>query len=513
MANALDLSRELFTRNGGLEAHSGSTFQWTNGYTMFGAQKSDARGELLLPDKRTEVAFSSGERTILALKSRLLVENYGPAGALRKLAQLVGPLKLQADSGDPKWDALAEGWFNRVTESPMLFDAGGRYNLASYQTRCLFRSWVEGDCFTVLTASQSGRAQVKGYDGLCVETAPKQLPPAWIDGVLCDIRTGFPLGYSFRERDAKNKPFYRVLEGSKVIHNANHWTFAARRGVPALAHALNNFQDLLESDAFVKQAIKVASMIGITRKADPGPGPPVNFGVGSPLQRSTFTPPTATETTTTLPLPTQTFEHAIEGGIVSTAPFEALHDARPHPNFMAYKEALFRETAWGIGFPPQLLFWMDDPGGAWTRTILDDAAKTIAGYHANFLGPMVKRLWAHTIALGIKRGDVEAPQRGNWLKLRLTPPRNITADLGKIGKLNIELRRSLQTTFSHLYEELGMDWESELDQCGREFAYLMQLETKYGLPEGAMTHALLPQQAAASMFAPEQPAKPGQAAE
>jgi hypothetical protein len=147
---------------------------------------------------------------------------------------------------------------------------------------------------------------------------------------------------------------------------------------------------------------------------------------------------------------------------------------------------------------------MDDPGGAWTRTILELTAKAVADHHAQHQAPMVRRLWAYTIAMGIKRGDVPSPQRGTWTKIRLTPPRNITADLSKIGRLNIELRQHLQTTFAHLYEELGLDWESELEQTAREARYLIDLEGKYNLPTGMLTQALFSQQSASALLANQQ---------
>jgi hypothetical protein len=486
-------------------AWTGSPYYGYWGHSYFGAQESDARGRLILPDKRTEVAFKASERTVLALKSRVLADSYGPGGALRNLAGLIGALKVQADSGDVAWNTIAEEYFNRVTSSPLTFDAGGRFTLNTYQVMTTYRRFLDGDMFTVLTTSQSGHARVKGYEGLCVEAGPDQKAPLWIDGVKCDIRTGFPLAYCFAERDATNEPYYSIIDATKVMHHTTQWTFSGRRGVPALAHCLNNFHDLLESDSFVKQSIKVASMIGITRRADPGPNAsPFNLGVAAPLSQSVWQSPSATTNGETVPAPKVKYEEAIEGGIVSTAPFDVLHDERPHPNFMEYKRALLREAAYGLGFPFQVLYWMDDPGGAWTRTILELTAKAIADHHAQHQAPMVRRLWAYVIAMGIKRGDVPSPQRGTWTKIRLTPPRNITADLSKIGRLNIELRQHLQTTFAHLYEELGYDWESELEQTAVEARYLIDLEKKYDLPPGMLSQALLPQQAAGAMFAKEE---------
>jgi hypothetical protein len=499
-------ARDVFTARKRPEASVGGTYYgygWSNS-PYFAAQSSEARGHLLLPTKWTEDMLNAPARTVLALKSRVLVENYGPAGALWSLANLIGSLKVQANSGDQAWDTQAEEYFNRVTNSPLTFDAGGVFTLATYQVMMTYRRMVDGDAFTVFTTSQSGHGRVMGHEGLMVEQDDTQKSPEWVDGIRWNPQTRFPLAYNFIGRGPKGEQQNTVMPAHVVMHHMTKRSFSARRGTPALAHAINNFHDLIESDSFIKQAIKVASLIGLTRKSDPGPtGTPHNLGLGAPLQQANYYPPTASTAPTTKPAAQLKFEEAVEGGLMSTAPFEIVHDGRPHPNFQLYKMALMRETASGLGISPQLLFCMDDPGGAWSRILLDKDAKAIADHHSYYLAPMVRRTWAYVVALGIKKGDVKAPQRGNWMKIRLTPPRSLTADIGRMGKLSIELRQHLQTTFARLYEEMGMDWEDELRQCAREAQYLIELEKEFALPAGYLTQSLFPQNAATSLVAPQ----------
>lgn len=474
------------------------------GSSYFGAQTSDSRGRLILPNIRTEDQIRAPERTILALKSRLLAENYGPGAALRNLATLIGALKPQSASKDEAWRPLAEDYFDRVTNSPLTFDAGGRFTLTTYQPMTTFRRMVDGDMATVLGRSNSGHARVMGYEGLCIETGPKQMPPDWIDGVRCNPQTRFPLQYSFAERGPKGETVYRIVDAASVIHHMTSWSFGARRGVPALAHALNDFHDIIETKSFQKQMIKVASLIGLTRRSDAGPAAmPYNLGIGTPLQSSAWQPPTAAAPVTTEPEQKMRFEEAVEGGMMSTAPFDVVHDDRPHPNGEEFKKSLLRECAIGLNFPPQLLFYMDDPGGAYARIILEMAARAIIDHHVNHLAPMVRRLWAYVIALGAQTGEIPYPSTSDWMKIRLTPPRMPTADIGRTGRLMIELRRACLTSHSRLYEEQGLDYEEEMEQCAREFQQLMQLEVKYGLPSGVLTQSLLSPQAAAMMAQPD----------
>jgi len=475
-------------------AHFASGGYWGSSY--FGAQASDSRGRMVLPSQWTEDQLRTPERTLLALKSRVLAENYGPGGALWNLANLIGGLKPQAAGRDTEWNEMAEAYFNRVTQSPLTFDAGGRFTLPTYQVMTTYRRMVDGDMATALARSESGHARVMGYEGLCIEAAPDQKAPEWIDGIRCDPRTRFPLEYSFAERDAKGRTVYRKLPAAVVMHHTTQRSFGARRGLPALAHALNDFHDIIETKGFQKQMIKVAALIGLTRRADPGmQGPAYNLGLGAPLQQQPWQPPNEVAPPATEPEVKLKFEQAVEGGLMATAPFDIVHDDRPHPNGEEFKKSLYREAAIGLNFPPQLLFYMDDPGGAYARIILEMAARAIMDHHVNHLAPMVRRLWAYVIALGIKMKEVPEPSASDWMKIRLTPPRMPTADLGRTGKLMIELRRACLTSYSRLYEELGLDYEEELRQCAAEFRMQLDLEEEFRLPAGALTQSLMAPQA------------------
>lgn len=475
-------------------AVAGATVVWGGGTSYFGAQQSDARQALILPPKDAALGLRADARTLLALKSRVFAENYGPGGALSLLASMIGALKVQSISGDNAWSARAEEYFNQVTGSGLSFDAGGRINLPMWQVLSTKRRLVDGDMFSVFTDSpSSGRIRLMGYEGLCVEQGKGCDGPGWADGIDCDPVTRFPRQYCFVERNAKGVAVNRILPGRAVHHHMTNGTFSGRRGVPALAHCLNNFQDIIETTAFQKQALKVAALIGLTPEDDANPGGPMTqMGVSGPLQRETIYLPPTTVATATVPAIRATFEQAMEGGLVATRPMKAVHDERPHPNGEVFKQTLLREAAIGLGMPPQLMFFMDDPGGAYARIILEMAARTVADHHVNHLAPFMRRVWATVVARGMELGEIPQPSSGDWMKIKLTPPRMPTADLGKMGRLYIELRKTCLQNHRGIYEELGLDHEDEIDQCGKELKLMLDTEKKYGLPLGALTNSLLP---------------------
>jgi hypothetical protein len=74
----------------------------------------------------------------------------------------------------------------------------------------------------------------------------------------------------------------------------------------------------------------------------------------------------------------------------------------------------------------------------------------------------------------------------------------MSADLGRIGRLNIEMRKVFLTTAATHFEELGLDWEDEFTQGAKEIAFLRNLETSTpGLLPGDMTSWITPTPAAA----------------
>lgn len=481
------------------ESHPASAPSAHGGYvghtSYFGAQRSQSRGRLVLGPKDTKRQLSLQARTVMALKSRVLAENYGPGAALWNLAGLIGDLRARSASKDVTWAALANDYFTRVTQSPLTFDAGGRLTIAEYQRLMTYRRFVDGDMFSVLTESQSGHGRVMGYEGLCVESGPEHKEAdGWHDGVKCNSNR-FPLAYSFLNVDDSGKASYKVLPALSVVHHATFRDFSGRRGVPALAHCLNDFQDIIETKAFQKQMIKVASLIGLARKNDSvtASGLPQRFGAAAPILHSPTVSPHELEQSSSQAATLPSFEEAVEGGLLSSVAMDVIHDDRPHPNGEEFKKSLLREAAIGLGFPPPLVFFMDDPGGAWVRVELELAARAIAAHHVHYLAPFVRRVWTYIIAKGISIGELPEPAADDWRKIKLTPPRMPTADLGRMGRLYIELRKALMTTHQRYYEELGFDWEDELDQAARELRHVMDLEAEHRLPPGSLSGWLMGQ--------------------
>lgn len=457
--------------------------QRMTGHAIFGGssgfiatQESPARGRMVLFGEDTKKQLSPLARTVLILKSRTLVENFGPAKAIWNLAELIGSLKPQARSGDPKWDALAEARFDQIANSPLAFDRAGRRTFYTYQTFATFRRYVDGDFFSFLTETTTGGAAVAGRESHLCRGGEGD---GWYDGVLTDAN-GFALRYNFRSMEG-GKDY--VVDRAKIHHHATFGTGDATRGTPALAHAINNFHDILETTGFVKRAIKTAALMGITRRQDASSNgtPPSLYGMGASTSTDVFSAPGCTTSTEK----SVTIEDVFDAGLLSSVPLDTLHDDRPHPNSEEFQKRLLREAALGLGVPPQILFFMDSPGGAEIRTHLDIFDRFIKAQHQNYLIPFCQRFWTYCIAKEIKSGRLPEPD-GEFWKVRWSPPKSITADIGKMGALTIQLRKAGLMTDADHYEAMGKDYESELEQVAKEQRLRADLADKYKIDPATM---------------------------
>jgi hypothetical protein len=465
----------------------------------FGTQASETRKPLYNFQADPARQLTPYARHSLDVQAQTLVANNGLAACLRSLARTVGFLTPQARTGDASYDAALEEAFARVANSPLIFDAAGADTFYSYQVATTETRLIRGDLFSLFTETTTGAARIASRGAQSVGGTPVKPIPGWFDGILSND-DGYPLAYNFLGANGSSQQ----VDARSVFHHRNRHALGAQRGVTSLSHALNHLRDMIETIAAWKSSIKTAAEVAITRKQDTPHGiAPSSLGLNGPIQSDPFSPPDfSPDPEATVPDLPVAFEEYMQSGLFSQVPLDVLHDDRPHPNALAFHDTLKKEVALGIGVPHQLLFFMDDPGGAWSRILLEALIKFIAAQYLDHLRPFCQRFWSYAISKEIKAGRLDpAPRRMSPQKMwnvRWTPPRSMSADLGRIGRLNIEMRKVFLTTAATHFEELGLDWEDEFTQGAKEIAFLRNLETSTpGLLPGDMTSWITPTPAAA----------------
>lgn len=470
---------------------------------FFATQESSSRGRMVLMPQDTRQTLSPWSLDILRLKSRTLVENFGPAKALQYISWLVGPLRPNSTSGDPKWSALAEKRFAEIVMEPLLFHTGGRLNFYQAQTRIgLYHPWVDGDAFSIFTRSRAGFGAVALREGHNVQQ-PANADDSWNNGVKL-IDDSYPAGYFFAARNGTG----RALPSSAVHHHGigGYAGLDSTRGFPVLAHAINNFHDIIETTGFLKAAIKTAAQVGLSvRQADANSAIGDMAGLTVSLSQNQFQPPDYSGGITPPAPKTASYEDVMSGSVVSRVPLEALHDDRPHPNQMEFKNSLLREAAQGLHLPPEVMYFMDAPGGTDLRFKIEVLAKFIANCHRDHILPWCQKMWNYIIGIEMAEGRLPYPSQGEYTKVRWTPQKDISVDFGRMGKLYIELRKHLMFTFQRFFASLSYEWEDELEQMAIEERKMIDLEEKYDLPKGRLSEKLASHSNVTASF-DEQPA-------
>lgn len=424
------------------------------------------------------------DRIELMLLSRTLVENTAAAKALWTVAKNIGALRPIPRSGDDAWDKLAKKAFDARAYSPRIFDAGGRWNFETFQVFSTLARWRDGDLFAILTQTDEGGARIAVREGHCVASPPGAKSAEWNDGVRINKDT-FPLGYNFRAGKVG-----KYLDHTSVHHFAQWVTEGGARGVPALAHALNHIRDRGEIWSYLKDAIKIAAKMGLSPKSAEGMLA-AGGGIGDAGDLDPFAPPDHPQTGEAREERTVQVETVMNGTLMAPEPMEVLVDPRPHPNVMTATDKLLEEVAIGLGVSPAIMYFMRGANGPEARIDLDSFLKFILAEYAWHLIPFCQRFWTYFISLEMKAGRLPYPSKGDgFWQVRWAIPRNITADIGRIGKLNIDMLKHRMLSYQSHFEALGLYWLDEFRQMAIEARAIDDLETEFGLKPGRLSDAL-----------------------
>lgn len=439
-----------------------------------GANQSDRRGWIYWPTLDSKRELDSYSRTELLRKSRWLRANFGLATRIcTGLADLIGYLSPVSISGDEKWDDLADGlWEDRAHEASVV-DAAGQFGIRSMQIELNRAAFGDGDVLPVLVKGSTDGVMLATYEAHQIRN-PREADRSWIDGVKIN-KFRRHVAYGLAEEDGTVK----TIAAKDALYFSHPDSLGRIRPPTILAHAVNHMQDISEILADVKLTIKVAAQLGLYLK-NSVENPGGHDGARALVERLRD----ETQTVTDGAGQAATVEHKVEdlynaaGGIANLpkgTEVGVIQDARPHPNQVALIEHLIRDISWGVGVSPDLLWNIKDLGGANSRIANADLERWIACRLLR-LRTWLQRFRAIWIAHEIEAGRLPEPAgNAQFWRAAFLPQASLTADKGKVGRLNIELvgshLRSMQTHFA----EEGLYWKRELRQIGKEKAYMKEL--------------------------------------
>ena len=444
-----------------------------------GAALSSDRAQLWWPTLDTREEIDSFSRDELMRRIRWLCANEGfIRGLIRNSATLVGYQTPQASSGDEAWDELAEQSFRDSCLTPEVFDHAGKHDFYDAQImlkRCRYR---DGDCFTVLTEWENGRAKVAFYEAHQLRN-PDRPPESqrWKDGVLLG-QGGRHLAYGFYDPDTKK---VTVIPARDVIYSGTFDSPGHVRAVPPLAHGVNHAIDVTEVWANYKKAIKVSSLFGAVREMDAGSTPRSRMGLAGPA---------STAETNTAGVNVETSVVYGGGQIPRLDPGEklkTLQDERPHPNVAEFVSTLIRDISTGFGDLSIEVIWeMGRLTGPGVRFVLDKADRWIKDQQ-RIDRRWCKRVWVYYIAKEIKAGRLPMPKGkdgkpARWWNVSFTSQRNLTIDRTKESRSRLDEIDAGVGTWSGWDDVDGTHWKDRTRQRIREVKFALAECAAEGVP-------------------------------
>lgn len=435
-----------------------------------GANQSDRRGYIYWPTLDTKRELNTYSRTELLRKSRWLRANFGLATRICSgLADLIGYLTPVSMSGDEDWDSLCDDhWEDRAGEASVI-DAAGQFGIRSMQIELNKAAFGDGDLLPVLIKGSTDGVMIANYEAhqIC---NPQGIAgdKSWIDGVKIN-KFRRHVAYGLRDDDGTVKN----ISASDALYYSHPDSMGRIRPPTILSHAVNHMQDISEILADVKLTIKVAAQMGLYLEnsvENPG-GHDGPRALQTMLRDETITP--AAEENAQAPDLTAKVEdlYRSAGGMVNLpkgTKVGVVHDARPHPNQVALIEYLIRDICFGVGVAPDILWNISQLGGANSRIANADLDRWISCRLLR-LRSWLKRFRAIWISNEIDAGRLPEPAgSAQFWRAGFLPQASLTADKGKVGKLNIELvKNNLRSLQTH-YSEEGLFWLRELRQIAKE---------------------------------------------
>lgn len=435
-----------------------------------GANQSDRRSWIYWPTLDTKRELSSYSRTELLRKSRALRANSGlPNRICSGLADLIGYLQPVAISGDKAWDKLADAhWEDRAGEA-MVIDASGSFGIRQMQIELVKAAFGDGDILPVLIKGSTGGIMLANYEAhqLANPAGTNYASKEWIDGVRIN-KFRRHLAYGLKDDDGK----VSEISANDALYFAFKDALGRIRPPTILAHAVNHMQDISEILADTKLTIKFAAQLGLYLKnqvSNPGGHDGVRALQGM-LRNELQTEGKGTAEAPKVETQVEDLWRA-QGGMANLplgTDIGVIQDTRPHPNMLNLMEYLIRDISWGVGVSPDLLWSIKDLGGANSRIANADLDRWIA-CRLLTLRAWLKRFRAIWISHEMKAGRLPEPAgSAQFWKCAMIPQASITADKGKVGRLNIELVRNRMRSLQTHFAEEGLDWETELRQIAHE---------------------------------------------
>jgi hypothetical protein len=457
---------------------------------FLGASQSDRRGYVYWPTLDTRAELPQYDRQELLRRARFCDANLGfPKRVIGGMADMIGAIAPSPGTADEEWNKLAlERYRIACQNAPVTLDQ--KHDIYSLQHFLNKLNLRDGDVLPVFSArSREDTTKIAIYESHQIDGNRE----GWNEGVKLDKHNA---ATHYRVASGPYGQNGTEISALASLLIANWETNGQIRGRTVLSAALNHILDTTEIIADIKTGIKNANQLAVQHVSQKGSEEASNEGARAALllqrrlqQTNPATPapqyPDAPPASVTNYAEYNLEEVFGSASIQRPAPgheYKILQDSRPHPNQMALIDYLARDISWGAGISPEVIWFVEKLGGANLRFILQTAQDWAEKRRRRTLVPFMTRFWANFAAREMEYGRLRPCQDPEWWKVRWIQPAQMTVDISRDGKLNIELNRAGMLTLEDHYGRQAEDWQAKLRQIAIEAAYKKNLSEEFGIP-------------------------------
>lgn len=250
------------------------------------------------------------------------------------------------------------------------------------------------------------------------------------------------------------------------------------RGFPAFTSAILDLKDCLLIQNYSKQAVQIASSIGLIETNENGFADPDNIA-------SMFTDPTTVQGDPML------HTELLSGGTIryfranSGAKLEQLVNNTPSQSTENLMDRLIRNSMLSAGMPPE--FYYDPKGntGANVRMVIQKVNRTIQD-RQQLMKLTARRRVGWAVSKAIKSGFIPqfpGSQLGGFLRWDFSMPAYLTADQSYANGDALDAYRTGLRSMTDILGEGGKSLDKHLDERESEGINIMERMKRSGLPE------------------------------
>lgn len=334
------------------------------------------------------------------------------------------PLTPQYTGEDKEFAKVVEDWLWSWHE---IFNvAGPAFDFNSTCRNVLSHTKIDGDIFTILTKGNSGfpLIQIIPAHRIGWRLGNGKIPAGPYAGLYNHngvITNKFrrPVAFNFLG-DTPEEDF--VYAFPSVVHSYRPESSDQVRGISHLCATIRSFQDIKRLREYEMRAQQIQSSFAVVERNEQG-----EFDSIAEQMRRGDVAPEATEAPVAKTLQSGLIQYFRAG---SGSGLELLRPDRPSADAQAFEDKIVTQALYGIEWDPNFAIAIQQPGGAYARTVIEKVRRSIGNNQA-LLTKWAKRVDTYGIAVEIKRGNLPMPRDPYWWNyLEYQTPQRITADTG-----------------------------------------------------------------------------------